>query len=811
MIIQSIRLHPFAGIADKTYSFEKGLTVICGPNEEGKSTVAKAIRQVLFLETNLTPARKQNMLLDVLPVIGGDTIRITMEFVYNNVDYTLTKQWGPISNVELKSSAGVILTNCNAVQERVSEMLPANQAVVEQVLIASQSQLADAVDKLSGTVQTSLSDQLRAAILKGGGISATQLEETINSNTDSYFGRWDESTGSVHGGASRGLTNPWRNGVGRIASAWYGWQEAIEQERVIDTYETENNRLQAELNKCNEELKSVRIFLREHKPAYDAVNKRIGIEGEIMKFQTALEGFAKDAQRWPIALAEQVTANDALFRANQEGEELSKELAQARQKADMQKDQDNLIRVNELKRKVDEAEHAVKDVVEIPEADVAMTRKHQQEVARCQTLIDGQKLLFRINPAASGSIEVSHSGGQSETIIFSSGQQLVKQVSGSVAFDWQGVSFTIQSANEDVTKLGAALQKAATDLQVLLKKYEQPSVESLETTAEQYRNGLRQIQQAKSNLQAALGSDSFESLNSRCEEAAALPGTRDIKVLEELTKGTNNIAGRHQANLTNLQKEIEDLEKKHSSLHNLDERRLNGMQAIKEKEKELGMLPTVPEGYESAIAFQKEYSDVLEKEKVQSEYKHALELKKQALLEPELSSADAKEQTILAKNKFETALAEGKAYRRVQEALQAILASADANAFQPLHQKTEAYLQLLSAGRFSRIPFEVTQPQQLVGDNVSLPVSLLSKGTKDILALSLRLAAAEVYLANNTGFVMMDDPLVDMDRRRRESSAAVLKDFAKTHQTIVFTCHEAHANLLQIEKVGHAGRETELS
>ncbi len=61
MKIQSIRLHPFAGITDKTYEFNNGLSVICGPNEEGKSTVFKAIHQVLFLETNLTTAKKTGL------------------------------------------------------------------------------------------------------------------------------------------------------------------------------------------------------------------------------------------------------------------------------------------------------------------------------------------------------------------------------------------------------------------------------------------------------------------------------------------------------------------------------------------------------------------------------------------------------------------------------------------------------------------------------------------------------------------------------------------------------------------------------
>src|SRR5690349_7584299 len=131
MILRSIRLHPFAGINDKTYQFNKEFTVICGPNEEGKSTVARALRFVLFTETKLTPARKTAVLKDVLPVAGGDTIRVSLHFIVGDNEYHLTKQWGGADATELKS-AGVTITNPSEVQEKLQEMLPANQAVVEQ-------------------------------------------------------------------------------------------------------------------------------------------------------------------------------------------------------------------------------------------------------------------------------------------------------------------------------------------------------------------------------------------------------------------------------------------------------------------------------------------------------------------------------------------------------------------------------------------------------------------------------------------------------------------------------------------------------
>jgi exonuclease SbcC len=162
MKLQSIRLHPFAGIADKTYSFNNSLTVICAPNEEGKSTVANAIQQVLFLETNLTPSKKRDYLKDWMPVNGGDTICITLKFMSNDHVWTLEKQWGARSSVKLSGSDGITFAEDGIVQNRIQEMLPASQAVVEQILIASQSRLADAISNLTNDVKSSLSEKLVA-------------------------------------------------------------------------------------------------------------------------------------------------------------------------------------------------------------------------------------------------------------------------------------------------------------------------------------------------------------------------------------------------------------------------------------------------------------------------------------------------------------------------------------------------------------------------------------------------------------------------------------------------------------------------
>jgi len=45
-------------------------------------------------------------------------------------------------------------------------------------------------------------------------------------------------------------------------------------------------------------------------------------------------------------------------------------------------------------------------------------------------------------------------------------------------------------------------------------------------------------------------------------------------------------------------------------------------------------------------------------------------------------------------------------------------------------------------------------------------------------------------------FVIIDDPLVDLDPDRQSRAAEVIKEFAKHKQIILLTCHPSHAKML---------------
>jgi uncharacterized protein YhaN len=104
------------------------------------------------------------------------------------------------------------------------------------------------------------------------------------------------------------------------------------------------------------------------------------------------------------------------------------------------------------------------------------------------------------------------------------------------------------------------------------------------------------------------------------------------------------------------------------------------------------------------------------------------------------------------------------------------------------------YLERLTAGRYTHVWAPLGERALRVddGEGRSLSVEVLSRGTREQLFLSLRLALVGIYAHRGIELpLVLDDVLVNFDARRAKAAAAVLRDFAEAgHQVLVFTCHE---------------------
>ncbi len=111
----------------------------------------------------------------------------------------------------------------------------------------------------------------------------------------------------------------------------------------------------------------------------------------------------------------------------------------------------------------------------------------------------------------------------------------------------------------------------------------------------------------------------------------------------------------------------------------------------------------------------------------------------------------------------------------------------------------EAYFSTITDGRYTRI---VAPPGE---ENVRVEpesgsaraTDELSRGTAEQLYLALRFGLIEQFARTAEPLpVVMDDILVNFDPQRAARAAGAIRDLARRHQVLFFTCHHAMAALL---------------
>ena len=115
--------------------------------------------------------------------------------------------------------------------------------------------------------------------------------------------------------------------------------------------------------------------------------------------------------------------------------------------------------------------------------------------------------------------------------------------------------------------------------------------------------------------------------------------------------------------------------------------------------------------------------------------------------------------------------------------------------------EASGYLTQLTDGRYFRIwtPFGESSLQVDGKDGRSASIEHLSRGTREQVFLSLRLALAAAYSRRGAPMPMIfDDVLVNFDARRAQAAAQTLCQFAAAgHQVLVFTCHDHIRSIFQ--------------
>ena len=804
MKLKNIQLKPFAGIIDKKVDFYPGLTVILGPNEAGKSTLLNALKSVLFTEVELTKVRFDKLMKEYMPVKGGDTIRVSLEFQAEGKDYFLEKTWKPGNSkgsATLKSPDQGEFTIDGEVSRLIDKLLPAHQGTVNNILLTWQSALDKTMDILHDedvNIRPDLGAILRSSVMETDGVSVEKLRLRLDREYEDYFQHWDMEKGAPENG--RGINNPFKKGVGKILKAYYE-KEGIEKD-YDETYKVEieideiNKKIQDKESKQN----IIKDELNQYKGIKSQIQERQQIDNDLRTIDHETEEIKKINKEWPIKenwLLKEV--EPGVKKIEEKKKKIKKEENEARQNLENKEFRKWFKDLQQLHKKLEDAKNDLSKAKKVTEEDIKELENKKQEVKDLENRIKASKLTISFFAKNQQILKLKDVSEKEVTLSLGQGKKIEKTFQGKLTLEHEDWKMEVQAGEGEIDNFISEKEIKNKEIEDKFEKLGVDTFEKAQSINREYERLRREVEYAERNFAEELGENEYEELKQKHKQ---LGKEKQVRPLDKISAEQVRL----ELELENLQKkkkeakeQIKDWKEKYES-HDKMISMLGSKQYRQDKLKEkLKDLAKLPDGFDDYISFY-DYIDLLDdndreiQEEISSLREQKITIESQKL---DQSSEELNVQFAESEQNFQRILLDGKAVAHIKEKASDLLEKMDIKTYEGFQSKFEKYFIHMSGKSFSKVEMEQDLPGKLIkNDGSELTYNLLSFGTKDTFSLALRLTMAEYFLRDKSGFLILDDPLVDMDSGRQALAAEQIKEFAKHKQVIFLTCHLQTAEML---------------
>jgi len=802
MIINELELAPFAGISKKDdLKFDGGLNVLFGPNEAGKSTVVEAILSLFFLSIRPHKGSEDDKLLKRLyPHPQGDTIKVSVSFTHNGERYQLKCIWGKNPSIELTLPNGNLITNEDSVRSKLDEILAYGYGTYKNILIARQADMAKTIEALKTNPEAtnSLAEALRKTLMEADGVSVEKLKDRIESEIEDLLSRWDIERKCPEG--NRGIDNPWQKEVGEVLKAYYEVEERRKDLTEARGAEEENSKKAIEFRETEEQLSSLSDEVRKLKALSGDIQRRKELEPELKLLRIEEEELKEANKEWPIAEKEIEKREERLKEVKEAKGKLESELEIAKEAVKSREVRKLYEQVEPIHRRIEELKEQINRIPEIRREDLQEFKSLEDEIAQHKAAHSAGKLLGKFISRNSMKLSVQKDFEKPELISLEPDKEVLFDAGGQLIIeseqDWR---LEVRSGEQDIEEIKKRHDEALKELEEKKSELSVTSVPEVEERVKK-REGLeRKMGEENRGLEVLLNDRSFDDLKEAVDNLGKEKITREPDNIRKDLDELNPKQSKYEMEIKEFKDKIEKWRGKYEE-HDKVFERLGEVSAKKKQiEKEFDKLASLPEGYESAEACQ---NDCLEKEQTLEKLKekHTNLRVELTIIENNVSENTTEEIEARLKEieeKLEGFKKRAQAVLRVKKEFEKVVEEMDSETFKPLVSSFVGYLAPLTASRYKSSSMDGALPSGIMKDSGGkMPLNLLSTGTRDGMALALRLAMSEYLLQNRQGFMIMDDPLVNLDPERKKAAAKVLKEFAQKFQLIITTCDPNTAKLL---------------
>ncbi|MFH1943249.1 MAG: AAA family ATPase [bacterium] len=799
MIIEKVIINTFGGVSKRELDLQEGMNVVVGPNESGKSTIYNAIENTLFTPSKLTPAKFRKLMGRFIPVGGGDTIEVGIHFKRQGREYTLQRRWGASVSSSLTLPDGSVLTDDDAIQDVITECLQVPEGTCKTIMMTYQSGLARTVHDIQESRESleSLGDFLRKAVMQMDGLSVDLFRAKIEGSYNDFFGRWDIDANYPEG--NRGVENPWLKGVGSITHLFYEKEKVRKALEAAVEYEKELDDSNKRISDHASEVGKTESYVRSNKPLKDDAVKRRQIEAELKGFTLEYEKLEKVNKEWPVTESKINEINKKIPELEEKERKFNKEKEEVGSYQEGKGLLDKYSRVEPKKQAVEEATKSLEKVMNLSDEDLKSIREAFNEKSGLEASLSAGKLSAKFTPKKDMELEIQKGLDDKFRSKTRAGEIFDFQADGRFLLSHPEWGLEVTSGEVEYDQILKEYEKVKSDIEDLLRKFSVKSPEEAEAVNTTYKAELAKLKNAKSNLEEELGELPYEDLKEKVKGLQVKKPNRELEtILSEAADTKAEIKGL-KGELIDLQEKLQGYVKEFVDQRKLLERLAEVTGERNKKQKALSLLKGLPTEIESVDLFISQYEEMESRLKEFKDAQNKL-IQDRIRLEakaPDRSAEEIERDLAEADERFNAEFKKGNALARIKETMESLLEEMDSTTYTGLEKDVAGLVQKMTGGRYEAVIMEESIPSGFQRkDGITLPYENLSTGTKDVLGIALRLAITKSFLEGKEGFVIMDDPLVDLDPDRQSKAADAIKDFARDKQVILFTCHPTNAKLL---------------
>ena len=799
MIIKKYVSGRFAGIKDVSVEFKDGLNVILGSNESGKSTLVEGIHSVLFKPSKIgrKSAEDKEFHSKFMPYPIGDSIDGEIDLEHNGEIYTLSKEWGADASSKLTMPNKIVIKSDGSINDTLKNVYIYGEGTYSSVFFLKQYYLKEAINRIVQNKEATgeISSLLRSTIMELDGVPLESLGQKIQDEIDTLFKRWDVERNYPEN--NKGINNPYKVGFGQVVESYYAKERIkIDMDKAEDA-ERKFNEICIHIKNTEEKIEELKNKKESMERLENDVIQRSILEPQIEQLNKDISALSKINQEWPRSderlkqLTSELTKLNDIYKKLEEEKALSKKVEE---KNILEK---NLAKVDEINAKLKELNTQISKIKAVTKEDIRTLETNYNGMNRAEAMMKAGVIMAKLNYFPEG-----------KKLTVTKDLEEPAEVNAGDSFSAKGfmklqsenlIEIEIKSGDIDFNEIRIQYENFKKNYEQLLKTLKAKNLEEAKLNKEKLDRLSRTLDSYNVQKNQYLGDISYEELKDKIKEFGDLSLIRNATIIESDMSAVTTEKIELISEKKLLENKIDKWIEEYTDLDGLFNKTIDIKFKQKEIKTNIDKLAELPSEYSSADEFRKILTQIRSSHgtlinTLASQKEEYYEREKEL---PESTYEELCESLKQAENLFKKRLEKGKRLLKIQENFENIKLKMDEKSFIPVITAFSNYLNLLTDGSYKATDIDDDFNLKLKnGNDTVMPLSLLSSGTYDCVALALRLAIAEYILGDNKGFLILDDCLVDLDPKRRETAVKLITQFAKKHQVIFTTCSPDTAALL---------------